>query len=75
MGKLAINGGTPVRTAPFPGYVSIGEEEKRAVMQVLDSTVLSKFLGTWSPDFFGGPSVQALDESYVEVPASWGRGR
>ena len=55
MAILAINGGKPVRTKPFPAYVTIGEEEKRAVMEVLDSTVLSKFLGTWSPDFYGGP--------------------
>ncbi|MHB9101237.1 MAG: DegT/DnrJ/EryC1/StrS family aminotransferase [Sulfuricella sp.] len=66
MAKLAINGGTPVRTTPFPLYVTIGEEEKRAVMEVLDSTVLSKFLGTWSPDFYGGPRVQKLEREWAE---------
>jgi len=67
---LAIRGGGAVRTRPFPPYVTIGDEEKRAVMEVLDSTVLSKFLGTWSPDFFGGPRVQGLErewESYFGV--------
>jgi dTDP-4-amino-4,6-dideoxygalactose transaminase len=64
--KLAINGGSPVRSTPFPLYVTIGEEEKRAVMEVLDSTVLSKFLGTWSPDFFGGPRVQKLEREWAE---------
>ena len=64
MAKLAINGGEAVRTSPFPLYVTIGEEEKRAVMEVLDSTVLSKFLGTWSPDFFGGPRVQKLEREW-----------
>jgi dTDP-4-amino-4,6-dideoxygalactose transaminase len=64
MAKLAINGGTPIRTAPYPDYVSIGAEEKRAVAEVLDSTVLSKYLGTWSPDFFGGPRVQALEREW-----------
>ena len=61
---LAINGGKPLRTTPFPGYLTIGEEEKRAVMAVLDDGVLSKFLGTWSPDFFGGPRVQALERDW-----------
>lgn len=70
MGKLAINGGKAVRGEPLPQYVTIGEEEKRAVMEVLDSTVLSKFLGTWSPDFYGGTRVQTLErawESYFGV--------
>ena len=66
MAKLAINGGAPVRSTPFPQYVTIGEEEKRAVMEVLDSTVLSKFLGTWSPDFYGGPRVQKLEREWAE---------
>lgn len=64
MGKLAINGGKAVRGKPLPQYVTIGEEEKRAVMEVLDSTVLSKFLGTWSPDFYGGTRVQALERAW-----------
>lgn len=70
MTSLAIHGGTPVRTKPFPEYVTLGEEEKRAVMEVMDGGVLSKFLGTWSPDFFGGPRVQKLErewESYFQV--------
>jgi dTDP-4-amino-4,6-dideoxygalactose transaminase len=64
--KLAIHGGQPVRSTPFPSGVTIGEEEKRAVMEVLDSTVLSKYLGTWSPDFFGGPRVQKLEREWAE---------
>ena len=71
MTPLAIHGGTPVRATPFPDYITIGEEEKRAVLEVLDGGVLSKFLGTWSPDFFGGPRVQKLErewESYFKVP-------
>jgi len=66
MPKLAINGGKPVRQAPFPPYVPIGEEEKRAVLEVLESTVLSKFLGTWSADFYGGPRVQKLEQEWAE---------
>jgi len=61
---LAINGGKPVRDKPFPQYVTIGEAEKRAVMEVLDSTVLSKFLGEWEPDFYGGARVQQLERAW-----------
>ena len=64
MSKLAINGGIPVRSTPFPRYNTIGEEEKRAVMAVLDSGILSGFLGTWSPAFYGGANVQKLERDW-----------
>jgi dTDP-4-amino-4,6-dideoxygalactose transaminase len=63
---LAILGGEPVRRAPFPAYRTIGAEEKQAVMEVMDHGVLSQFLGTWSPDFFGGPRVQKLEHEWAE---------
>ena len=66
MAKLAINGGDPIRKHPFPDYNTMGEEEKRAVMEVMDSGVLSKFLGTWSPDFYGGPRVQKFEREWEE---------
>lgn len=66
MGQLAINGGRPTREKPFPVYTTIGDEEKRAVAEVLDSAVLSKFLGTWSADFFGGPRVQKLEREWAD---------
>jgi perosamine synthetase len=64
LSRLAILGGRPVRTTPFPRHVSIGEEEKAAVMDVLDSGVLSDFLGTWSPQFYGGPRVQNFEREW-----------
>ncbi len=64
MTPLAIKGGSPLRRTPFPTYVTIGEEEKKAVMAVLDSKVLSDFLGTWSPQFFGGARVQQLEKEW-----------
>jgi perosamine synthetase len=63
--KLAILGGSPVRTTPFPRYNTIGEEEKRAVMEVLDTGVLSQFLGTWHPDFYGGERVRKLEREWA----------
>ena len=64
--KLAVNGGQPVRTKPFPAYNTIGEEEKAAVNRVLDSGILSQFLGCWHQDFYGGPEVQALEKEWAE---------
>ena len=66
MSVLALNGGTPVRTAPFPRYNTIGAEEKQAAMEVLDSGVLSQYLGTWSPDFYGGPRVRKLEREWAD---------
>src|SRR5437868_395150 len=65
MSGLAIDGGAPVRDRPFPEYRTIGAEEKAAVAEVLDSGVLSAFLGTWSPEFLGGPRVRKLEEEWA----------
>lgn len=65
MATLALFGGTPVRTKPFPAHNTIGDEEKRAAMAVLDRGVLSKFLGSWHPDFYGGPEVQELERRWA----------
>jgi perosamine synthetase len=65
--KLAIRGGTPVRKNPFPLKVpNIQEEERQAVMRVLDSDKLSGFAGYWKPGFFGGPNVLELEKNWSE---------
>ena len=51
MTELAMTGGTPVRTKPFPAYKVIGEPEKAAVAKVMESGVLSRFIGGWHKDF------------------------
>lgn len=66
MSKLAITGGTPVRTDPFPAYKVIGEPEKDAVAKVMDSGVLSRFIGGWHKDFYGGPEVQAFEREWAD---------
>lgn len=65
MSKLAINGGNRVRTKPFPAYKVIGKEEQMAAIRVIESGVLSKYLGTWHKDFFGGSEVQALEKEWA----------
>ena len=54
---LAIDGGTPVRSQPFPPTNTIGAEEREAVLDVLDSGSLSQFLGAWGEEFLGGKWV------------------
>jgi len=66
MSKLAIHGGSPVRTKIFPPHNFIGAEEKRAVNEVLDSGNLSQYIGCWHKDFFGGPKVQQLERMWAE---------
>lgn len=67
MAQLAINGGQPLRTHLFPAYNTIGEAEKKAVMEVLDSGNLSQYLGGWTPDFFGGPRVRGFEAAWCEA--------
>ncbi len=66
MSKLALFGGPKVRTELFPAYRTIGREEEVAVVDVLRSGVLSKFVGGWHPDFYGGPQVKALEEEWAK---------
>ncbi len=65
MSNLALLGGPKVRTHLFPAYRTIGREEEVAVVDVLRSGVLSRFVGGWHPDFYGGPQVKALEEEWA----------
>jgi dTDP-4-amino-4,6-dideoxygalactose transaminase len=65
MSTLALLGGTPVRTKPFPAYRVIGEDDRAAVAKVMESGILSRFLGTWHDDFFGGPEVKAFEHEWA----------
>lgn len=63
--KLAINGGTPLRTKPFALRKTMGEEEKKAVMEVMDSGNLSSFFGSPGPLAFGGEKVRAFEDKWA----------
>jgi perosamine synthetase len=65
--KLALLGGEPVRTTPFPAYKVIAEEEKTAVSAVVESGVLSRYLGAWHDDFMGGTQVQNFEQEWAEA--------
>ncbi len=59
-------GGVPAFSQPFTPYLTIGEEEKAAVLRVLDEGNLSGFIGAWVPEFYGGSRVRALEDAWAE---------
>ena len=59
--ELAILGGTKTINKTFKPYNTIGQEEIDAVIEVMKTGVLSKFLGCWDSDFYGGPKVQEFE--------------
>lgn len=68
--KLAILGGEKTIATEFKRYNSIGSEEVQAAKGVIESGVLSQFLGAWHPDFYGGPKVKEFErmcEAYFDV--------
>lgn len=66
MAKLAIKGGIKLRAKKFPAYRPIGLEEVSAARRVIKSGILSRFLGVWHEDFYGGPEVRALEKEWAK---------
>lgn len=67
---LALLGGPKTITRTFTHYNPIGQEEVEAAKAVVETGVLSKYLGAWHPDFYGGPKVREFErlcESYFGV--------
>lgn len=46
--------------------MSIGSEEKAAVMRVMDRGILSGYQGNWSDAFYGGEEIKALEKEWAE---------
>jgi perosamine synthetase len=67
---LALFGGARAVDRPLRRYNPIGPEEVEAARAVVESGVLSQYIGAWTPDFYGGPKVQQFEracESYFGV--------
>lgn len=64
--KPAILGGTPVRCTPFAPRVTMGPEEHAAARQVLDSDVLSAFIGSAGQYFNGGVRVREFEKAWCD---------
>lgn len=63
--ELALLGGDKSVRQPVKPYASIGQKEKAAVLDVLESGCLSGFYGNWSPLFLGGPVVRRFEEAWA----------
>lgn len=68
--RLAIHGGEKLIQEAFTPYRSIGEEEVKAATAVVESGVLSQFIGRWGEQFRGGQKVREFElscEKYFNV--------
>ena len=64
---LALLGGPKTISKPFTRYNTIGNEEAEAAKSVIETGILSKFLGCWElPDFYGGEKVQEFEKNWAE---------
>lgn len=61
MEKLALLGGSKTIQTPFRKYNPISSEELWVAREVIESGVLSQFLGAWHEDFYGGPKVREFE--------------
>jgi perosamine synthetase len=66
MSTLALFGGQPAIAGPLPQFTRIGTDERKLVNQVLDSGALSGFMGSNTPEFFGGTFVKRLEEMWAK---------
>jgi perosamine synthetase len=64
--QLALFGGDKAIKTEFKRYNSLGEEEVLAAKGVIESGVLSQFLGAWHEDFYGGPKVREFERRCAE---------
>lgn len=65
MKHLAIKGGNPVRTTPFAPRRTMGDAEKQAVLEVMDSDQLSSFFGSPGDKWLGGPKVKEFEHKWA----------
>jgi len=66
MSKLALLGGRKTFDKVVKRYNSIGSEEVGAAKAVIESGVLSRFLGCWDQDFYGGEKVREFEAAWKE---------
>jgi len=67
MSDLALLGGKPVRKTAFPAHNTIGEAEIKAATAVLESGILSRFLGAWHDYFLGGPQIREFEGEWAKA--------
>lgn len=63
---LALFDGPKTIDNEFKRYNPIGQEEMDAAKQVIESGVLSQYLGVWHEDFYGGPKVREFERQCAD---------
>lgn len=64
--KLAINDGEKTREKPFPPHPIITDEDKKAVMDVLNSGHVSSFIANPGKNFLGGERVKEFEKTVAD---------
>lgn len=62
---LAIQGGQKTIDYQIPKYRTIGDEERQLVNKVLDTGILSDFIGSWHDRFYGGKWVKKFEADWA----------
>ena len=62
--ELALHGGKKTILHKFKRYNSIGKDEVAAAKKVVETGILSEFLGEWHNDFYGGPQVKKFENKF-----------
>jgi len=65
LNKLAINGGYGTRSQAFAARRTMGDTEKKAVMEVMESGELSGFFGSPGPQWLGGEKVKQFERKWA----------
>lgn len=63
---LAILGGSRTREQAFSVRRTMGEAEKQAVIEVMESGHLSGFFGSPGPQWLGGPKVREFERKWAD---------
>lgn len=63
--KLALLGGKKVREKPFPHHPIVDEDDKRAVIEVLESGNLSTFCAEPGEQFLGGVKIKQFEHDFT----------
>lgn len=64
--NLALLGGSKIRQKPFPNHPIIGEEEKKQVMEVLESGNISTFIASPGENFLGGKKIREFEDKFAK---------
>lgn len=66
MFKLAINGGVRTRKEAFAIRRTMGDQEKKAVVEVMESGELSGFFGSPGPQWLGGKKIKQFERKWAD---------